>query len=242
MTDGARPRIGELARRYSLPRAAEHALVTLLELVMTDPAAATAVRSEDGVIDAHLADSLTALELEEARDAATIADLGSGAGFPGLPLAIARPEAAVGLIESNARKCCFLERATTVCGLRNVRVVNSRAESWSAGIDRCDLVTARALAPLAVVVEYAAPLLKIGGSLLAWRGGRDRDSEQAAARAADVLGLEPRKPMPVQPYPASSRRHLHLMLKVRPTPERFPRRPGLATKRPLGSGRRPRSV
>ncbi len=236
MKSEARARIGELTRRYSLPGAAGPALITLLELVMTDPAAATAVRSENGVINDHLADSLVALDLEEVRGAATIADLGSGAGFPGLPLAIARPEATVSLIESNARKCGFLERATSACGLRNVRVVNSRAEGWDEGLDSCDLVTARALAPLAVVAEYAAPLLRVGGSLLVWRGSRDRDSEEAAAVAAGELGLEPREPTQVHPYPGASRRRLHLMLKVRPTPGRFPRRPGLATKRPLGSG------
>ena len=142
----------------------------------------------------------------------------------------------------NALVSAFLEHAATACSLRNVQVVNSRAESWDAGIDRCDLVTARALAPLAVVAEYGAPLLRVGGSLLVWRGGRDRDFEQAAARAAAELGLEPREPLQVHPYPAASRRYLHLMLKVRPTPERFPRRPGVATKRPLGSGGRRRSV
>lgn len=235
----SRGRIGELARRYSLPAGADSALITLLELVTTDPTAATTLRSPDEVIDDHLADSLVALELDVVRAAAAIADLGSGAGFPGLPLAIARQDATVSLVESNARKCNFLARAARACGLGKVRVINYRAESWDGGIDRCDLVTARALAPLPVVVEYAAPLLRLGGSLLVWRGGRDRAAEQAAERAADELGLEPREPMLVHPHPAARRRHLHLMLKVRPTPDRFPRRPGMAAKRPLGvSGQR----
>jgi 16S rRNA (guanine527-N7)-methyltransferase len=234
MTSGAEARIADLARRYSLPVAAVSALRALTELVMTDPGAATAVRGEQRVIDEHFADSLVALELQEVRDAAPIADLGSGAGFPGLPLAIARSDASVDLIESNARKCQFLDRAAVACGLRNVRIVNSRVESWDEGIDRFDLVTARALAPLAVVVEYAAPLLRVGGALVAWRGGRDLRAEEAAARAGDELGLESHEPMLVHPYPAASRRHLHRMTKVRPTPPRFPRRPGVAAKRPLG--------
>ncbi len=241
MTSVPRARIGDLTRRYSLPVGAESALLTLLELVMTDSAAATAMRSEDAVVDDHLADSLVALELDQVRRATVIADLGSGAGFPGLPLAVARPDATVKLVESNKRKCEFLNRAAIACGLGRARIVNSRAETWDAGIDRCDLVTARALAPLPVVVEYAAPLLRIGGSLVVWRGRRDRDAEEAAARAAGQLGLEPREPLLVRPYPAASRRHLHLMLKVRHTPAGFPRRPGVAARRPLGSGR-PRSV
>jgi 16S rRNA (guanine527-N7)-methyltransferase len=242
MSAVTRARVGELARRYSLPREAETALVTLVRLVMTDPAAATAVRSEGRVIDDHIADSLVALELDEVGGAAAVADLGSGAGFPGLPLAIARPDASVALIESNARKSGFLERAATACNLANVRVVNSRAESWDEGLGRCDLVTARALAPLPAVVEYGAPLLPIGGSLLVWRGARDPVAEAAAAQAADELGLESRDPLLAHPYPAAVSRHLHLFLKVRPTPARFPRRPGVAAKRPLGAGRRGGSV
>jgi 16S rRNA (guanine527-N7)-methyltransferase len=238
----ARARIGELARRYSLGAGAEFALVALLELVVSDAAAATTLRRKEQVIDGHFADSLVALELDAVRDAETIADLGSGAGFPGLPLAIALQDATVSLLESSARKCGFLARATAACGLRNVRVVNSRAESWNAGIERCDLVTARALAPLPVVVEYGAPLLRLGGSLLVWRGDRDRDSEEAAGRAAGELGLEPREPVLVHPFPMARRRHLHLMLKVRPTPAGFPRRPGIAAKRPLGVGGRRRTV
>jgi 16S rRNA (guanine527-N7)-methyltransferase len=238
----SRAGIDELARRYSLPACAESALIALMNLVMTDRAAATTLRSQEGVIDDHLADSLVALELDEVRGAAAIADLGSGAGFPGLPLAIARQDGTVSLVESNARKCDFLARAVRACRLCNVRVINCRAESWEGGTDRCDLVTARALAPLPVVAEYAAPLLRLGGSLVVWRGGRDRDAEQAAERAADELGLEPREPILVHPYPAASRRHLHLMLKVRPTPTGFPRRPGMAAKRPLGLDGRRHSV
>jgi 16S rRNA (guanine527-N7)-methyltransferase len=239
MRPSTRARIGEIAGRHSLPSVAESALVTLVGLVMTDPAAATAVRDEDRVIDDHIADSLVALELEQASGATAIADLGSGAGFPGLPLAIARPDATVTLVESNARKSSFLERAAAECELANVRVVNSRVENWEEGAGRCDLVTARALAPLPVVVEYGAPLLRIGGSLMVWRGVRDPEAEEAAAHAATELGLDPRGPSLVHPYPAATRRHLHLFSKVRPTPTRFPRRAGVAAKRPLGGrGRR----
>ena len=99
----------------------------------------------------------------------------------------------------------------------------------------CDLVTARALAPLAVVAEYAAPLLALGGTLVAWRGRRDPVDEAAAGRAAAELGLEAREPIHVEPYPGALHRHLHVMVKVAPTPDRFPRRPGVARKRPLGA-------
>ena len=224
--------VAALAERYGLPPSAPQQLAALLSLLTEDPLAPTTIDAAHAVDD-HLADSLVALELEEVRAAATIADLGSGAGLPGLPLAIALPEAAVSLVESSIRKCEFLERAVQACGLANVEVVHARIEEWPASLD---VVTARALAPLEVVVEYAAPLLRIGGTLVVWRGQREPASESAAAKAAEIVGIQPRDIRAAQPYPAARHRHLHLLSKVMETPSRFPRRPGIARKRPLGSG------
>ncbi len=224
-----------LADRYDLPAQAIEQLRELHRLLAEDPLAPTAVRDRGKVLDDHLADSLVALELDAVRSARCLADLGSGAGVPGLPLAIALPDASVALVESAARKCAFLERAITRCGVANARAVHARAESWPEGIECFDVVTARALASLAVVVEYAAPLLKLGGTLIAWRGQRDPAAEAAASRAATALGLEPGPILPVKPYPAAQSRYLHLMSKVMSTPSGFPRRPGMALKRPLGA-------
>ena len=226
--------LAALAERYSLPPEAQNQLAALTELLISDARAATSVRDPGQVVADHIADSLVALELPQVREADAIADLGSGAGLPGLPLAIARPDAVVCLVESSGRKCAFIARAASTCGLPNTQVVNARAEAWVQGIGRHDLVAARALAPLPVVAEYAAPLLRVGGALVAWRGRREHDEETAAARAAEELGLEPAAPLAVRPYPGARHRHLHLMSKIRPTPSRFPRRPGVARKRPLG--------
>lgn len=227
-------RLRSLARRYGLTSQALGQLGCLHRLLVADPLAPTAVRDPVKVIDDHLADSLVALEFEPVRRARAMADLGSGAGVPGLPLAIALPEADVTLIDSAARKCAFLERAVAACEVANARVVHARLEAWADGLASFDLVTARALAPLEVVVEYAAPLLNLDGTLVVWRGRRDADAEAAAARAAGVLGLEPAEIASVRPYPAAESRHLHLMSKVKDTPADFPRRPGIAAKRPLG--------
>jgi 16S rRNA (guanine527-N7)-methyltransferase len=223
-----------LAARYELPARALEQLHELHRLLVHDPLAPTAVRDPRKVVEDHLADSLVALEVDPVRAAGSLADLGSGAGVPGLPLAIALPEASVALVESAARKCAFLERAIACCGAANARAVHARAESWPEGIGSFDLVTVRALGPLEVVVEYAAPLLRLGGTLVVWRGQRDSAAETAAARAAAAVGLEPGPVVPVKPYPRAQSRHLHLMSKVMPTPSRFPRRPGMALKRPLG--------
>jgi 16S rRNA (guanine527-N7)-methyltransferase len=202
--------------------------------VSADPDAPTTVRDPERVLEDHLADSLVALELEPVRKASSIVDLGSGAGFPGVPLAIALPDTDFALVESVGRKCTFIERVVGACSLDNVDVVHSRAEDWPAGVGRFDLAAVRALAALDVVLEYAAPLVAPGGHVVVWRGRRDARAEAAAARAAEILGLEVGEVQSVYPYPGARERHLHLFLKVRDTPERFPRRAGMASKRPLG--------
>jgi 16S rRNA (guanine527-N7)-methyltransferase len=228
-------RIEDLANRYQLSDIASDQLLRLLELLVCDPLAPTALRDPTEVLERHLADSLIALECVAAiRTASRIADLGAGAGAPGLPLAIALPEAEVALVESQARKCRFIERTIVSCRVGNARCVHIRAESWRSGLGCFDMVTARALASLSVVAEYAAPLLRVGGTLVAWRGRRDPQAELAGAAAASALGLEVAAPIPVTPYLGSEHRHLHLMKKICGTPARFPRRPGMAHKRPLG--------
>jgi 16S rRNA (guanine527-N7)-methyltransferase len=226
-----------LTRRYDLNEETATKLACLLELLARDPQAPTTVREPHQAIKDHLADSLVALEMEVVRAAKDIVDLGSGAGFPGLPLALALPAAEVCLIDSGGRKASFVERAVDACAIGNAYSVHARVEDWPDGIGRFDLVTARALASLDVVAEYAAPLLRLGGTLAAWRGRRDPEVEAAAARAAPLLGLEVGEIRPVEPYPGAEHRHIHLMTKVGETPERFPRRPGMARKRPLGASR-----
>jgi 16S rRNA (guanine527-N7)-methyltransferase len=230
-------RVRELAARHELPPPAVDKLLALLALLAEDDRAPTAVRDPLRALDDHLADSLVALELPQVRGAQAIADLGSGAGFPGLPLAVALPGSRVALVESNTRKAAFLDDAIRVSRAANAYSVRVRAEEWREGLTSLDLVTARALAPLGVVAEYAAPLLGMGGALVAWRGRRDADGERAAVAAGDELGLELAEVLQVKPYPGAHSRHVHLMLKVRSTPERFPRRPGMALKRPLGGTR-----
>jgi 16S rRNA (guanine527-N7)-methyltransferase len=232
---GVDDRLRALAERYALTDDAMARLREFHRLLVEDPLAPTAVRDPAKVIDDHLADALIGLELEPVRTARAAADLGSGAGVPGLALAIALPETSVTLVDSIGRRCAFLERAVARCEVRNARVVQARLESWPEGLAAFDLLTARALAPLPVVVEYAGPLLTLGGTLVIWRGRRHPSEEEAAARAAAQVGLEPRAILPVRPYPEAHDRHLHLMSKLMETPARFPRRPGVALKRPLGA-------
>ena len=236
MSEGlvAFPGVDALAARFGLSREQAAQLSRFGQILAEDVHASTTVRDPARVRDDHLADALVALELPVIRDAGSLADLGAGAGVPGIPLAIALPATHVVLVEGTGRKCDFMADVSGQLGLSNVEVVRTRAETWLEGRERFDVVTARALAPLDVVAEYAAPLLKLGGSLVAWRGQRDPDAEAAGARAAEVLGLSAAAPLRVEPYPGALNRHLHVMLKVAATPARFPRRDGVARKRPLG--------
>ncbi len=220
--------------RFGLSPAQVELLRAFGALLAFDELAPTTVREPLMVRDDHLADALVAIDLQVTEGAAVIADLGSGAGVPGIPLAIARPQTRVSLVEGNGRKCSFLEAAVSSLSLANVEVVKARAETWRAGIGVCDLVTARALAPLDVVAEYAAPLLRLGGALVVWRGRREERAEAEARRSAEILGLAVSQPLPVDPYPGAEHRHLHVFTKVSETPARFPRRDGVARKRPLG--------
>ena len=209
-------------------------LAAVLRMLEADEHAPTAVRAAEQALDVHVADSLAALELDAVRTAQRIADLGSGAGFPGLALAVALPAAEVSLVESQRRRCEFLERVCAAAGIENARVVCARVEEWRDGLGRNDAVVARALAAPPVVLEYAAPLLRLGGCLVDWRGRRVRREEDAALRAAAELGLRRVEVRRVEPFQGARDRYLHLYLKVRDTPARFPRRPGIARKRPLG--------
>jgi 16S rRNA (guanine527-N7)-methyltransferase len=223
-----------LGTRYGLVESQLMQLSALLGCLSGSELAPTSVRDAERAVHTHLADSLVALELDVVHAGHRIADLGAGAGFPGLVLAVAMPASEVALVESNRRKCAFIESVCRVAAIGNARVVCVRGEEWQGGVGIHDLVLARALAPQPVVLEYAAPLLSRGGVLVDWRGRRDSTSEAAAGVAAGELGLRLLDICHVQPYPGAREHHLHTYRKIADTPDRFPRRVGVARKRPLG--------
>jgi 16S rRNA (guanine527-N7)-methyltransferase len=212
----------------------------IVDAVASDPRAPSSVRDPDEGWRVHIADSLAGLEFADLSCASAIADLGAGAGFPGLPLAAALPGARVDLIEAARRKCEFMRRTIEAAAIRNARVICARSEEWAAapppdgGREEYAAVAARAVGRLATLAELASPLLADGGVLIAWKGRRDPDEEAELARAAGRLAMEPEEVRWVGPYAGSRNRHLHLMRKRGATPPELPRRPGMAKKRPLG--------
>jgi 16S rRNA (guanine527-N7)-methyltransferase len=211
-------------------------IAQVLELLETERASVSSVTDPRRAWRVHVADSLTGLEFEQLATAPRIADIGSGAGFPGLVLAVALPNSQVDLIESVGRKCDFIGRAIDAAGIPNARVVNVRSEELAGGEGRgaYAAVTARAVGRLSTLAELASPLLEDGGVLVAWKGKRDPDEEAQLESAAAALAMRPEEIRHVGPFAGSDHRHLHLIRKVGSTPDDLPRRPGMAKKRPRG--------
>jgi 16S rRNA (guanine527-N7)-methyltransferase len=218
-----------------LDPAARKALGQILELLAAERASVSSVVDERAW-KVHIDDSLTGLEVPELTAASRIADVGAGAGFPSLALAVALPAAHVDLIESIGRKCEFMRRAIAAAGIANATVLETRSEDWAAadGRDAYDVVTARAVGRLSTLAELASPLLKPNGVLVAWKGKRDEDEEQQLARASESLAMHPEQILDVGDRAGSRHRHLHVIRKSGPTPPNLPRKPGIAKKRPKG--------
>ncbi|HEY6731791.1 MAG TPA: 16S rRNA (guanine(527)-N(7))-methyltransferase RsmG [Solirubrobacterales bacterium] len=219
----------------ALDSAARTKLETVLGLLAEEKASVSSIVDERAW-QVHVADSLTGLEVPELAAARRIADVGAGAGFPGLVLAVALPEARVDLIESVGRKCDFIRGAIETAGIGNATVLNARSEEIAAGDGReaYDAVTARAVGRLSTLAELASPLLKPNGVLVAWKGRRDPEEEDQLANAASDLAMAPAQVLDVGNRAGSEHRHLHVIHKAGPTPPNLPRNPGIAKKRPKG--------
>jgi 16S rRNA (guanine527-N7)-methyltransferase len=184
----------------------------------------TAVSDREEGRRVHVDDALAAAELIVDGP---VVDVGSGGGSPGVPIAVARPDLHVDLLEAQRRKCAFLE--AVAAEIPNLGVVCARAEEhgWAEGRDAYGTAVAQALAPPPVALEWCLPLVRPGGRVVLLAG--DADLRAAAAVSAELGGGAPEQVA----LPGSERRSLLVVPKLEPTPDRFPRRPGVARKRPL---------
>lgn len=218
-----------------LDPAGRQALGKVLELLAAERASVSSV-VDDRAWKVHVADSLTGLEVPEFASAERIADVGAGAGFPGLALAVALPSARVDLVESVGRKCAFMQLAIDEAGIPNATVLNTRSEDLASaeGRETYDIVSARAVGRLSTLAELASPLLKPNGVLVAWKGKRDEEEEAQLENASEDLAMRPESILEVGNRAGSQHRHLHVIRKSGPTPPNLPRRAGIAKKRPKG--------
>ncbi len=196
-------------------------------------------RDPEKIVVEHLSDSLSCLLIEDLWSSRSVIDVGTGGGLPGVPLAISRPELRVTLLEATEKKVRFLEYTREKLGLQNLDLIQGRVEDEgkkAAYRETFDLAVARALAELPVVVEYCAPLVRVGGKILAMKGRLAEEELSRGVAASRELGIEVREVREVK-YRAElpqKERRLVVFEKTLATPEKFPRRVGLAKKRPLG--------
>jgi 16S rRNA (guanine527-N7)-methyltransferase len=198
----------------------------------------TSITDYEGVQVKHFLDSLSCLRvLDTLSPDANCIDIGAGAGFPGLPLKIARARMRVTLLESVRKKVAFLEHVVEELGLRSVEVVRERAEDLArqpAHRERYDVAVGRAVAQMATLAEYGLPLVRLGGILLAQKGTQIEGEVESALPAIELVGGRLREVQTVFLPGLSDPRHLVVVEKVAPTPNKYPRRTGMPGKRPLG--------
>jgi 16S rRNA (guanine527-N7)-methyltransferase len=234
-TPGPAERVAAAAEALGVPLTAEAAatLVAVVDRMLAQPQNLTAIDDLDAALERHVADGLAGAALREIADAGRLVDVGAGGGFPGLALAAALPDLEVTLVESERRKAEWLVSVSVSEIFPNVRVVHARSEDLARrSREGWDVATARALAPAPSALELCAPLVAVPGAIVLWAGPEDPEADRRADAAAELLGLAPGRRHAVSPFPGADRR-LAVHAKRSPTPERFPRRPGRATKRPL---------
>lgn len=199
----------------------------------------TAIERPEEVLAKHFLDSLTCATAIDLRACNSLLDIGSGAGFPGLVLAIAFPHLHVTVLDSIAKRAGFLRRVAESLALPDVRVVHARAEEVGRpGGDpplreRFDLVTARAVARINVLVEWLAPCARVGGSVLFMKGPQIEDELADAARALQTLGLGEAQVRKLVLPGTEAGRALVKVPKVRPTPSQYPRSTAESRRHPL---------
>jgi 16S rRNA (guanine527-N7)-methyltransferase len=274
--------------RLGVPDAGEKARLMLgyMDLVLqrNEVMNLTAITGEDEFIERHIADSLAVYGRPELDQARRVADVGTGAGFPGVPLAIACPDKEFLLIDSLRKRTDFIAEACAALGIANVQTLHTRAEvvgrltplrrseigglkeDWNSVASRernaaratlresFDLVVSRAVGHLSTLCEYALPLLRVGGAFYAYKSESQLHEIKESEKARQILGAAPDievfsnaltpVPTPIAEEPASVASSLHeknlfvahlilIVRKARPTPAKYPRRPGLPSKTPL---------
>ena len=196
----------------------------------------TTLTAPEDVAVKHIIDSLTAYDAALFDGARTLIDVGTGAGLPGIPLAVYAPHLTVTLLDSLNKRVRFLTEVTAAMGLQNVRCIHARAEEAARTAEHraaYDIVVSRAVARLPVLLEYTLPFVRVGGTLLALKGRAYAEEQKEARRAAEVLGGGRITARPVHLPGLDDVRAILTVTKERQTPAAYPRGGGAPTRRPL---------
>lgn len=196
----------------------------------------TAITDEDTVRVRHFLDSLTVISATPMTDGLRLIDVGTGAGFPGLPLKIVYPEIHVTLLEATGKKINFLQHVIDTLGLKDVDAVHARAEEAGQMPHlraSFDVVIARSVARLPVLLEYLLPLAKVGGVCIAMKGRTAQDEVEASGKAISVLGGRLQGIKSIMLPNTEDKHHFVMVEKVAPTPAAYPRNAGIPAKKPI---------
>lgn len=199
----------------------------------------TAITDRDGVLVRHFLDSLSCFKVLPWADLAAgarVIDVGTGAGFPGVPLKIVCPGMRLTLLEATRKKVTFLEHIVRVLGLQEVEIIHGRAEELGRNLayrEQYDWALARAVVEMPSLAEYLLPLVRVGGAMLAQKGEGAAIEVHASDAATTAFGGKVRHLLPVELRGLAETRYLVVIDKVAATPEKYPRRPGMPKKQPI---------
>lgn len=196
----------------------------------------TAIRDAESIRTKHFLDSYSCVLAWKANPPQRLVDVGTGAGFPGIPLKIIYPTTRVLLVESVGKKAMFCQHLIQTLGLENIEVVQARAEELGqdpAHRETYDWAVARAVANLNILGEYLLPLVKLGGTMLAQKGESGPAEAQSAEKAMKLLGGKLKQLIPVNLPGVADDRYLVLVEKIAATPPKYPRKAGIPMKTPL---------
>jgi 16S rRNA (guanine527-N7)-methyltransferase len=196
----------------------------------------TAIRDPESIRTKHFLDSFSCVLAWKTAPPGQLIDVGTGAGFPGIPLKILYPNLKLTLVESVGKKAMFCQHIVSVLGLEQVDVIQARAEDLGQNPqhrEKYDWAVARAVANLSVLSEYLIPLVKVGGAVLAQKGESGPAEAQSAEEAMKLLGGKLKQLIPVHLPGVADDRYLVVLEKVAATPPKYPRKPGIPMKQPL---------
>lgn len=196
----------------------------------------TSIKEDEEIVKKHFIDSIKIFKFEEVKNAKRIIDIGTGGGFPGIPMKIVNPDCEMVLLDSLNKRINFLNIVINDLGLKNISTIHGRAEDFAVKSEyreKFDVVVSRAVANMTVLSEFCLPYVDIGKHFVALKGPSVDEELNEAKRALSVLGGEVEKLIPVKIEDSDLEHNLVIIKKINNTPKQYPRKAGTANKKPL---------
>lgn len=196
----------------------------------------TAIVEDNEIIKKHFIDSIKVFKFEELKNARKVIDIGTGGGFPGIPMKIVNPSSEVVLLDSLNKRINFLNEVIKALELNNIRTIHGRAEDFArenSYREKFDVATSRAVANLTVLSEFCLPYVKVGGYFVAMKGPAIEEEMKDAKNAIKILGGQVEKIIEVDIEGSDLNHNLVVIKKIKATPSKYPRKAGMVTKNPL---------